>query len=44
MPLKDIKATDPEDGDITNNIEITDNNVDFTKLGEYTVTYKLKDS
>ncbi|MBQ6477698.1 MAG: DUF5011 domain-containing protein [Bacilli bacterium] len=44
MPLKDIKATDPEDGDITNNIEITDNNVDFTKLGEYTVTYKVKDS
>lgn len=37
------KATDNYDGDITNKIKIT-GNVDTTKIGEYTITYTVKDS
>lgn len=36
-------ATDNYDGDITDNIIIT-NNIDLTKPGEYKVTYEIKDS
>ena len=39
-----VKATDFEDGDLTNKIEITSNNVDTNKVGNYSVTYKVSDS
>ena len=43
-PLTNITATDSEDGDITKDIEVIENTVDTTKLGQYNVTYKVKDS
>lgn len=36
-------ATDKEDGDLTSKIEVV-GNVDTTKVGKYTVTYKVTDS
>ena len=42
-PKENVTATDAEDGDLTNKIEII-SNVDTTKPGEYYVTYKVKDS
>ena len=36
-------ATDPEDGDISDKIEI-DHNVDTKKVGLYSITYSVKDS
>lgn len=40
-----MSATDAEDGDLTNKVEITDNGgFDNTKDGKYTVTYKVTDS
>lgn len=44
-PLKDVTATDAEDGKITltqNNIK--ENTVDISKAGEYKVTYSVTDS
>ncbi len=35
-------ATDNMDGDITNNVQVT-NNIDITKLGDYLVTYEVTD-
>ena len=43
-PLKDVTANDEEDGDITNKIEIIENTVDTTKVGEYKVVYKVVDN
>ncbi|WP_373154060.1 immunoglobulin-like domain-containing protein [Clostridium sp. AUH-JLR23] len=43
-PLKDVTATDKEDGDITKEIEILNNEVDTNKAGVYEVTYKVTDS
>ena len=43
-PRADVTATDEEDGDITNKIEILENEVDTTKPGKYEVTYKVTDS
>ena len=43
-PLKDVTATDKEDGDITKEIEILNNEVDINKAGDYEVTYKVTDS
>ena len=43
-PKKDVTATDKEDGDITDKIEVISNNVDTTKAGTYEVTYKVTDS
>ena len=43
-PRKDVTANDKEDGDITEKIEILENNVDTTKVGTYQVTYKVTDS
>ena len=43
-PLKDVTATDKEDGDITKEIEILNNEVDINKAGVYEVTYKVTDS
>ena len=43
-PLADVTAEDEEDGDITDKIEILENEVDTTKPGKYEVTYKVTDS
>ena len=43
-PLADVTAEDEEDGDITDKIEILNNEVDTTKPGKYEVTYKVTDS
>ena len=43
-PRADVTATDEEDGDITDKIEILENEVDTTKPGKYEVTYKVTDS
>ena len=43
-PKADVTATDEEDGDLTNKIEILKNDVDTTKPGKYEVTYKVTDS
>jgi len=37
------EASDPQDGDITDKVTIT-NNIDFSRAGEYTVTYRVVDS
>jgi hypothetical protein len=36
-------ATDEQDGDLTSSIVVTDN-IDYTKLGTYTVTYTVSDA
>ncbi len=36
-------ATDPQDGDITNRVQVT-SNIDFYKEGQYYVNYSVKDS
>lgn len=43
-PKDNVKATDVEDGDLTNSIEITTNNVNTKVAGTYSVTYQVKDS
>lgn len=43
-PMKDVKASDEEDGDISSNIKVKENNVDTTKAGEYKVVYSVEDS
>ncbi|MBQ3423522.1 MAG: DUF5011 domain-containing protein, partial [Romboutsia sp.] len=43
-PLDNVSATDPEDGDLTKNIEVLENTVDTTKIGTYKVVYKVVDS
>ena len=40
---KDVNATDIEDGDLTDVIEIIENTVDTSKAGTYYVTYKVTD-
>ena len=42
-PLKDVKAIDPEDGDITKNIKVS-GSVDINKPGIYQITYEVIDS
>lgn len=42
--LKDVSATDYEDGDLTKKIKVIENTVDTSKVGEYKVTYKVVDS
>ncbi|MCI5701818.1 MAG: DUF5011 domain-containing protein [Erysipelotrichaceae bacterium] len=42
-PLKDVKAIDPEDGDITKNIKVS-GSVDINKPGIYQLTYEVIDS
>lgn len=42
--LKDISATDPEDGDITKNIKVKEITVDTSSVGEYKVIYEVTDS
>ena len=43
-PKVNVTATDAEDGDLTSTIEIVENTVDTTKIGEYKVIYKVVDS
>ena len=43
-PLKNVKGNDLEDGDITNKIKVSYNNVDINKAGNYNVKYTLTDS
>ena len=43
-PKKDVTATDKEDGDVTDKIEVIKNNVDTAEAGTYEVTYKVTDS
>ena len=43
-PMADVTATDAEDGNLTDKIEILKNEVDTTKPGKYEVTYKVTDS
>ncbi len=43
-PLKGVTASDKEDGDLTNKIEVTKNNANTSKDGEYGITYAVKDS
>ena len=44
-PLKDVTATDKEDGNITlTKDNVIKNEVDTTKAGTYEVTYKVTDS
>ena len=42
--MKDVTATDAEDGDLTGKIVITKNTVDTSKAGKYTVVYEVTDS
>ena len=43
-PLKDVAASDKEDGDITSKIKVIENTVDTTKVGIYKVVYEVTDS
>lgn len=43
-PLAGVYAVDSSDGNITDNIEVTDNNVNTDKAGNYTVSYRVENS
>ncbi|TGY41857.1 DUF5011 domain-containing protein [Clostridium sartagoforme] len=43
-PLDGVKAIDPEDNDITNDIVVTGDIVDVNTPGEYKITYTVEDS
>lgn len=43
QPKEGVTATDDRDGDVTNEVEVVENNVDTSKAGTYTVTYQVKD-
>ena len=43
-PLSGVTASDKEDGDLTNRINIIENTVNTLKSGNYKVTYKVVDS
>ena len=43
-PKTNVSAQDPEDGDLTSKIEITENTVNTSVPGTYKVTYKVTDS
>ena len=42
-PMDGVTATDTEDGDLTDQIEIAENTVDTSQAGFYSVTYKVTD-
>ncbi len=42
-PKKDVTASDKEDGSLTDRIEVINNTVNTSKVGTYTVTYKVTD-
>ena len=43
-PLAGVYALDNTDGNITGNIQVSDNNVDTSSPGSYTVTYRVENS
>ncbi len=43
-PMEGVTAMDKEDGDITKDIKVIENNVDTEKAGDYKVIYKVTDS
>ncbi|WP_159458139.1 MULTISPECIES: immunoglobulin-like domain-containing protein [Listeria] len=43
-PMKDIQATDKEDGDVTEQIRVVNNEVQQGNPGTYEVTYEVSDS
>ena len=43
-PLEGVSATDNEDKDLTSKMEIINNTVDTTKVGQYEVTYRVTDN
>ncbi|MBQ3307516.1 MAG: DUF5011 domain-containing protein [Bacilli bacterium] len=43
-PLKNVTATDLEDGNLTSKIKVTDNTVNKDELGSYKVVYEVSDS
>ncbi|MBC1797001.1 DUF5011 domain-containing protein [Listeria booriae] len=43
-PMSEVSATDQEDGDLTNVIKITANNVNTNKEGIYQITYSVTDN
>jgi Leucine-rich repeat (LRR) protein len=43
-PLDGVSANDKEDGDITKNIKVIENNVDTNRVGTYIVKYQITDS
>ncbi len=43
-PLKDVTASDKEDGDLTSKIEVVENTVDINKAWNYKVTYSVSNS
>lgn len=43
-PLDGVSATDLEDGNLTDKITVLENNVDISNVGQYTVTYSVKDN
>lgn len=43
-PMAGVYALDNQDGNITDNIEITDDNVDTSTPGTYTVSYRVENS
>ncbi len=43
-PMDNVEATDAEDGDLTNSIEIVENTVNTSIAGIYKVIYKVTDS
>lgn len=43
QPKEGVTATDDRDGDVTNEVEVVENNVDTSKAGTYQVTYQVTD-
>ncbi|EUJ48969.1 putative peptidoglycan linked protein [Listeria fleischmannii FSL S10-1203] len=43
-PMSTMQATDKEDGNLTNEMKVTSNNVDTSQSGTYKVTYEVMDS
>ncbi|GAA0101545.1 hypothetical protein UT300012_22600 [Paraclostridium bifermentans] len=42
-PMKDVKATDEEDGDLTSKIVVDATNIDTSKVGDYFAVYTVED-
>ncbi|MBC2320279.1 immunoglobulin-like domain-containing protein [Listeria booriae] len=43
-PMAGVTASDTEDGDVTDNVSVTANDVDISAVGTYHVTYSVTDS
>lgn len=43
-PMDGVKASDKEDGDLTDKVVVTSNNVDTSVEGEYSVSFEVSDS